>query len=149
MILVKKNGLIVKFAHRNIFATGGTGFVGQNLIKHLLELVDPSSIRLLSRGQHSLLETVQCDLLIQHIPEGVVDDIDTVFHLAGYAHDLEDSDTNKEWYHKVNVEATTRLAELSVKAGVKQFIFVSSVKALFCEGVYGQTKREAETNLWR
>ena len=53
----------------------------------------------------------------------------TIFHLAGFAHDLSCATKNKNLYHKVNVDATVRLAELAVKSNVKRFVFVSSVKA--------------------
>jgi nucleoside-diphosphate-sugar epimerase len=45
------------------------------------------------------------------------------------------------------VDASVRLAELAVASGVKHFVFVSSVKAATSDGVYGQTKREAELRL--
>jgi nucleoside-diphosphate-sugar epimerase len=56
--------------------------------------------------------------------------VDTVFHLAGFAHDLRDASELEGEYRKVNVDATVRLAELAVRAGVKRFVFVSSVKAV-------------------
>ena len=145
-----------------VLVTGATGFVGQHLITHLIEQCNSASIRLLSRDPHHFLETVQCDLLTQQIPENVLDGIDTVFHLAGYAHDLGNADKVEERYRKVNVDATTRLAELAQHFGAQRFIFVSSVKAGgstrsgHCaneeeqsqpEGVYGRTKREAELEL--
>jgi nucleoside-diphosphate-sugar epimerase len=88
--------------------------------------------------------------------------VDTVFHLAGFAHDVRDASEIKHLYHKVNVDATVQLAELAVKSGVKRFIFVSSVKAggdppfgtcanekdqRNTEDIYGKTKREAELKL--
>lgn len=145
-----------------IFITGATGFVGQRLLTHILKQADSSSIRLLSRESHGFLETVQCDLLTRQIPDGMLDGVDTVFHLAGYAHDLGKADKVEDRYQKVNVDATSRLAKLAEVSGVQRFIFVSSVKAGgsaragYCigeeeqttpEGVYGRTKREAELEL--
>ncbi|GAB5412771.1 MAG: NAD-dependent epimerase/dehydratase family protein [Congregibacter sp.] len=50
---------------------------------------------------------------------------DAVFHLAGIAHHLADSDD----YWRVNVAASLRLARLAAGASLKHFVFVSSVKA--------------------
>ena len=82
--------------------------------------------------------------------------IDTVFHLAGIAHDSAKKDNQ---YQAVNVRATLQLAELAVTSSVQRFVFLSSVKAggnllngscmtesdqIKPEGIYGKTKREAE-----
>jgi len=95
---------------------------------------------------------VVCDLQREVIPDGALEGVDTVFHLAGYAHDLRDTSELEGLYRKVNVDATVRLAELAVSAGVSRFVFVSSVKAGsglegVSEGIYGETKREAELRL--
>jgi len=141
----------------NIFITGATGFVGKRLAKAI-----DSNIRVLSREKQPDYETVVCDLKSEVIPDNALDGVNTVFHLAGFSHDLRDATKIQNLYQKVNVDATIRLAKLAVKSNVKRFIFVSSVKAggssTFgaCtsekkqsnpEGVYGKTKREAELKL--
>jgi len=128
-----------------VFISGATGFIG----KRLLQSVSHEHIRILSRHRHPQYETVVCDLQSEEIPDDALDGIDTVFHLAGFAHDLRDTSKLELLYHTVNVDATVRLAELAVVAGVKWFVFVSSVKAGVDppEGVYGQTKREAELKI--
>ena len=140
-----------------IFITGATGFVGKRLVKAI-----DSNIRVLSREKQPDHETIVCDLKFEVVPDNALDGVDTVFHLAGFSHDLRDETKIKNFYQKVNVDATIRLAKLAVKSNVKSFIFVSSVKAggrsTFgaCisekkqnnpEGVYGKTKREAELEL--
>jgi len=119
-------------------------------------------VRTLSRKNQSNHEAVVCDLQSDVIPDDALDDVDTVFHLAGFAHDLRDASKITDLYYKVNVSATVQLANLAVKFGVKRFVFVSSVKAggipipKKCmnendqtdpEGIYGKTKREAELEL--
>ena len=141
----------------NIFITGATGFVGKRLVKAI-----DSNIRVLSREKQPDYETVVCDLKSEVIPDNALDGVDTVFHLAGFAHDLRDATKIQNLYQKVNVDATIRLAKLAVKSNVKRFIFISSVKAGGglnsgkCidesdqnepEGVYGKSKREAELKL--
>jgi len=137
--------------------TGATGFVGQRLVRCLKER--DHNLRVISRTQILDIDTVICDFLNDNIPESALYDVDTVFHVAGYAHDLRGISTLDNIYRKVNVDATVRLLSLSVKYGVKKFIFVSSVKAggvaihSRCmteddqnepDGLYGYTKREAE-----
>jgi len=135
-----------------IFVTGATGFIGQRLVARLK--AQGERLKILSRSHHPEVETVVCDLQRAVIPDGALEGVDTVFHLAGYAHDLRDAAELEGLYRKVNVDATVRLAELAVYAGVKRFVFVSSVKAGGSaeaggvpEGIYGKTKREAELQL--
>ena len=134
------------------FVTGATGFIGQRLLVGLE--ANGEGVRILSRNPHPDYETVVCDLQYEAIPEDGLDGVDTVFHLAGFTHDLRDASKLEHLYRALNVDATVRLTELAVRSGVKQFVFVSSVKAGGYDeeqgspdGVYGQTKREAELKL--
>jgi len=145
-----------------IVITGSSGFIGSRLLTCLSNESD--NIRLLVRSIDTSLqyEQVECDLESGHIPSDFFFGVSTVFHLAGFAHDMRTSKNVASIYQSINVNATIKLAELAVKSGVKKFIFVSSVKAGggstfgVCasekdqgdpEGVYGKTKREAELKL--
>jgi len=143
-----------------IFVTGVTGFVGQRLAVRLK--VFGERVKVLSRSHHPEYETVVCNLQSEIIPDDVLDGVDIVFHLAGFAHDMGDTSKIENLYRTVNVDATIRLAQVAVKSNVKKFVFISSVKAggssTFgkCiseknqgdpEGIYGKTKREAELKL--
>lgn len=85
--------------------------------------------------------------------------IESVFHCAGYAHafsSLSGNDTAMHW--QVNFEGTRNLVEAAAQAGVRRFVFLSSVKAMaepgaVCadedfpgqpETAYGQSKLAAE-----
>jgi len=144
----------------SLLITGATGFVGGNLLK-LLETSD-FKICVLSRQQHPDYETIVCDLGQKQIPTSAIASVDTVFHLAGFAHDLRDASKVEHLYRAINVNATVQLAELAAQQGVQRFVFVSSVKAGGgtivgrCmteedkgepQGIYGSTKREAELKL--
>ena len=141
----------------NILITGSTGFIGQRITNAV-----HGNIRVLSRSKQPEYETVVCNLESEIIPNYTLNGIDTVFHLAGFAHDMRDASKIVDLYYKVNVNATVQLANLAVKSGVKRFVFVSSVKAggnpplgtcanekdqRNAEDVYGRTKREAELKL--
>jgi nucleoside-diphosphate-sugar epimerase len=55
--------------------------------------------------------------------------VDAVVHLANRAHVMHESDTNPlALYRSVNTEGTLQLARQAAAAGVKRFIFISSVK---------------------
>ena len=140
--------------------TGGTGFVGLRLIALLSSF--QCNIRLISRKMNPEFETVVCNLGIDKIPLSALESIDTVFHLAGVTHDLNNSAKVEDYYYSVNVNATIDLAQAAVDNGVKFFVFVSSSKAggspipgkcanemdqTEPEGIYGKTKREAELKL--
>jgi UDP-glucose 4-epimerase len=142
---------------KNILISGATGFIGQRLVG----AVD-ANIRVLSREKQPDDETVVCDFEKEDIPKSALELIDTVFHIAGFAHDMRNAGEIEDLYQKVNVNATVQLAEFAVKSNIKRFIFVSSVKAGggstfgVCasekdqgdpEGIYGKTKREAELKL--
>lgn len=85
--------------------------------------------------------------------------IDTVYHCAGYAHAwAADAAALAERHRTVNFEGTRNLAEAAGRAGVRRFVFLSSVKAMGEPGdacadedwplpprtPYGQAKRAAE-----
>jgi len=55
--------------------------------------------------------------------------VNVVFHLAARVHIMNDSASNPlAEFRKTNVDATLNLAKQAVTAGVKRFIFISSVK---------------------
>lgn len=90
--------------------------------------------------------------------------VDVVVHLAARVHQMRDrmADPLAE-FRRVNVEGTRRLAEQAAEAGVKRFVFVSSIKVngegtspgqAYCEtempapaDPYGISKYEAEEAL--
>ena len=143
-----------------VFVTGATGFIGTWLVNQLAGTVGLDQVTVLSRTQHPVCKTVIIDLQSGSVPGNALDGIDTVYHLAGYAHDLlQDAASVAHLYKAVNVDATVQLASLAALLGVRCFVFVSSVKAggsaitgrcvteedqAEPEGIYGHTKREAE-----
>ncbi|MDQ3016598.1 MAG: NAD-dependent epimerase/dehydratase family protein [Bacteroidota bacterium] len=127
----------------NVLVTGAGGFVGQHYIRTsgLTHHCIPASLR-------------------NQNPEEInLDDVDVVLHLAVVAHDPEM--VNHDIQYKVNLDLTTQLADHAKLAGVKHFIFMSSVK-VYGEGTdkvlnedsvcipvdaYGKSKLEAEKYL--
>jgi UDP-glucose 4-epimerase len=109
--------------------TGATGFIGRHLAKLLLD--SAKNCRLLTRHHQDIDNSCVADLAD---PLGVLtacSGIERVFHCAGYAHafsSLSGNDNEPHWL--VNFEGTRNLAEAAGQAGVKRFVFLSSVKAM-------------------
>ena len=122
-----------------ILVTGATGFIGQQLVKALIDhghnIVTPvrrKNSRLpLSVKQHIIEDLTEISLKNPpKIINQMLQDSDVVIHLAGRAHIIKESslDPAKE-FHKANCQATSIIATLAAHAGVKRFIFLSSIKA--------------------
>lgn len=140
-----------------VLVTGANGFIGSHLLEKLAR--GGHSLRILARKSITNYETVVCDLENETIPESALDSVDTVFHLAGYAHDMVNTSKKEQIYRKLNVNATVNLIKIANRKGVKRFIYISSVKAggamltnrcmseddqEIPKDIYGLTKREAE-----
>ncbi|MEA3421890.1 MAG: SDR family oxidoreductase, partial [Acidobacteriota bacterium] len=114
--------------------TGAGGFIGRALC-----------VKILSEGRQ-VRGTFRSESDVSRLPDGVEafsigsigsdtkwDDalagIDTVVHLAARVHVMDDSCSDPlAEYRKVNVEGTKCLAIAAANAGVKRFIFISSIK---------------------
>lgn len=117
-----------------IFVTGATGFVGHFLCGRLLK--DGHAVRgtlLESESPSSLPEGVEPVMIEPLGPDTpwqqALAGVDTIIHLAARVHIMDDkaADPLTE-FRKVNVEGTARLAREAAKAGVKRFVFISSIK---------------------
>lgn len=142
--------------------TGANGFIGKHLRQYLLE--NDHSIRAISRveqAEDSTIEWKIADIIFPETLNGVCDGVDTVFHLAGFAHAWEEEDAYFAKKHQqINLQGTLNLAKEAQKAGVKRFIFISTIKACadsedYCDeswqnfphSAYGLAKRHAEEKL--
>lgn len=119
---------------KKFLVTGANGFVGHFLCDRLLKdghavrgtLLESESPSSLPEGvEPVMIEPLGPDTLWQHTLAGV----DTVIHLAARVHIMDDkaADPLTE-FRQVNVDGTARLASEAAKAGVKRFIFISSIK---------------------
>lgn len=107
--------------------SGATGFLGRQLCQQLASRGD-EVIALSKNGAplDSGEPTVAIDLALDDPVEELLRGVDVFFHLAGIAHRRE----RESAYDALNHRATVRLARLASAAGVRCFIFVSSVKAM-------------------
>ena len=109
-----------------ILVTGANGFVGRHLV--------------------SLLASKRCNVkkVVRREIEGsftigeingttnwgkLLDDTDVVVHCAARVHIVKDTASNPlDEFRKTNTEGTLHLARCSANAGVKRFVFISSIK---------------------
>jgi len=114
-----------------VLITGASGFIGRALVTAFAEhgLAVRATVRRPPEPSFSAgVEVMQHPNLTQPVNwrpllKGVVD----VVHLAGIAHSSRR--TPPELYDRVNTVATKRLAIAAAKAGIRRFVFVSSIRA--------------------
>lgn len=110
--------------------TGASGFLGRVLCQRLTVLGN----RVVAGGRHASEgpweEFREMDLTANCLPDGLLDGIDTIYHLASKAHAVTETASEANTYHPIIVEGTRKLLEQAARYGVKRFIYVSSVKAM-------------------
>ncbi len=118
--------------------TGATGFIGQALVP----VLDAAgvTVRGLGRTASTKCEWWCADLTRTESLRGACADIDVVFHLAGVAHTRARGSEHAE----VTVAGTHALLAEARSAGVRRFVFVSSIKALCSDDEYARSRRAAE-----
>lgn len=113
--------------------TGATGFIGTALLSALA--VENVRVRLLTRGSAALpavpdMQVQRGDLADTAALSALVQGVDSVLHLAGYAHaNSKPLASGLELHRRINLEGTRNLYRCAAAAGVRRFVFVSSVKA--------------------
>jgi UDP-glucose 4-epimerase len=144
-----------------VLVTGASGFVGRHVTPALIR--EGWSVRRAVRVPEGaedevVVETIGPDTDWQAALEGV----DAVVHLAARVHHKHEEHA-VQLYRNVNIAGTLHLARSAANAGVRQFVFISTVlvhgrsnegRAPFSEtdvltprGLYGMSKAAAEAGL--
>jgi len=121
---------------KRVLITGSNGFLGTNLVKRLLTdpdviiraMVQPKTpVDILEKFQKesgtNRLEIVFADMMLKDTLPPVMKDVDQIVHLASLVTDWASRDA----YFRICVEGTKNILEKAGVAGVKRFIFMSSL----------------------
>ena len=138
MIQIEKNKLYL--------VTGGGGFLGQPLVKHILN--EGARVRIIGRDEATLVMMKQRHPSIEIHPGDISDefevkqamkDVDGVFHLAASKHvGLAEIFVRENL--KSNVIGSFNIYEQSLKQDLDFILAISTDKAAQVVGVYGATK---------
>ena len=127
-----------------IAVTGGSGFLGQNVVLELLNqgnhvvCIDVKHCGL----EHPNLTVVSEDVLNQAGLASCLANVSKVIHLAGFA-DLEDSRREPYRTAEVNILGTINLLNASLSAGVSHFVYGSTVYAGGKKGGFYRCSKQA------
>lgn len=123
---------------KTILITGASGFVGSTLLKHLNDFGCYNIVAGLRRDFPDMPAGVEGfdlgDIGSENDWRKTLSNVDIVIHAAARNHVMNETVTDPlAEFRQVNVEGTLNLARQAAFAGVKRFIFISSVK------VHGET----------
>ena len=150
-------------ATQRLLVTGASGFIGQQLVPELRQR--GFSVRAAVRRAAGGGEEISVGQIDANTDwSAALRDVDCVIHLAGRAHVLDDSESDAlNAYRTINADGTRALADAAARAGVRRFIFISSIKVNgesttdkpflpddepLPSDPYGISKLEAEQSLW-
>jgi len=115
-----------------ILVTGATGFVGQEVVKNLI--ITGHDVRACARQDGIVFHPNAHIFKVGNLSENTdwhsaLQNLDVVIHLAARVHVMtEHTSGSLTEFRKVNTAATLNLARQAIDAGVKRFVFISSIK---------------------
>lgn len=108
----------------NILITGAKGFVGKVVTSSISTKYE--DVLAIYRG--CIVNDIEVgDFLNFDRWESLLNGVDIIIHLVGLAHKVNQAVSEQD-YLDVNVGITQRLAKAAATAGVKRFIYISSIK---------------------
>ena len=125
--------------------TGGSGFLGEELIKRILS--EGGKVTIVARSEVGLIKTKQTFPNIEYYTGDIADkftlkrftDIQGIFHLAAFKH-VGLAETQARECTLSNVLGSINVLEHAVDIGVEFVLGISTDKAAQVKGVYGASK---------
>ena len=125
--------------------TGGSGFLGEELIKRILS--EGGKVTIVARSEVGLIKTKQTFPDIEYYTGDIADkltlkrftDIQGIFHLAAFKH-VGLAETQARECTLSNVLGSINVLEHAVDIGVEFVLGISTDKAAQVKGVYGASK---------
>jgi dihydroflavonol-4-reductase len=111
--------------------TGASGLLGAELVSQLL--MEGKKVKAvyhqhpIASNNNENLFPIQCDLLDVIELEEIMEDVDYVYHCAGF---ISYSPKNRAQLYNINYEATANVVNACLSANIKKLVHVSSVAAL-------------------
>ena len=157
-ILPVKDLLLENNYKKNILITGAAGSIGSEIARQVFNL-SPSKVILLDNNEFEIynfnkkitnsnnikfnfiLGDINDEALIKNILNK--EKIDTIYHCAAYKH-VPILEENIFACLKNNILGTYNLIKLSLHFNVKNFVFISTDKAVNAESIMGKSKRFCE-----
>ncbi|MBF8776606.1 UDP-glucose 4-epimerase family protein [Pseudomonas fulva] len=153
-----------------VLVTGANGFVGRALVSHLVSS-GRSEVRAGVRKASADVPDGARTVIVPSLDaqahwETALEGVCQVVHTAARVHVMDETDADAlAAFRRVNTQGTIALAKQAAQAGVRRFVFISSIKvngehtepgqpfaadqAVAPSGPYGLSKYEAEQGLLR
>lgn len=134
---------------KKIFFTGGSGFVGQNMIPELIRagyevLALARSTKSVEKVKKVGAEAVMDDLTnLSHDTIEALKQSSIVVHSAAYM----DFNYDKEKFYSINIDATKQLLQLAKESGVERFIYISAAPVVPGSPIHNITEDTARNGL--
>jgi UDP-glucose 4-epimerase len=113
-----------------VLVTGATGFIGSALCEQLAGA--GYAVRAALRNERAVPGSIAEKVITGDIASAdlgvALEGVDAVIHAAARVHVLRDSPASSDLYARTNIHGTSRLAQAAARAGVRRFIFLSSIK---------------------
>ena len=111
---------------KKLLFTGGTGFLGKNVMPLLSQQYDVTTCGITTD------DMIKANLAKEVPP--INTHYDVVLHAAGKAHTVPKTEAEKQAFYDVNYQGTTNLCSALEKVGVpKALVFISTVAVYGCE----------------